>query len=80
MEMIKVKFELLGIIKSPYGKKFEIEVKKGTTIGDFLTDYLKYKKEIVKFFVSTVAGKKERMETVIKNGDNVVIFHPVAGG
>ena len=78
--MIKVKFELLGIAKSSCGKKFEIQLEKGTTIEDFLTKKLKYKKEVVRFFDCRIAGKKVRADRVLKRGDSVQLLLPIAGG
>jgi molybdopterin converting factor small subunit len=80
MAMIKVKFELLGAVRSPFGRKFEIELKKGMKISDFLIKKLKYKKEVVLYFACVVNGKKTVSDRVLKDGDKVKILLPVAGG
>ncbi len=56
----------------------EIELPAGVTVGDLVERYLKIPPEQVK--VVFVNGKHAEMDLVLKDGDRVGIFPPVAGG
>ena len=66
---------LLADVKS--GVPFEVEIGKGTTVGDLLLR-LQLPYEVVK--VAFVNGRSRRVEHLLADGDEVGLFPPVGGG
>lgn len=65
----------------PEGKAdndFEVDIPQGTTVGEFLENYLGIPTQAVK--VVFVNGKHAELTQILNEGDRVGVFPPVAGG
>lgn len=78
--MIKIRVKLFGAFKSPYGKDFEMELDRNTSIADFMIKKLKYKKKVVRYFTCVINGKTVDTDTILRRGNNLEIFLPLGGG
>ncbi|MBU3955244.1 MoaD/ThiS family protein [bacterium] len=78
--MMKIEVELFGSLNSPHGKKFVKETAGNISIEEFMTKELKYQKKVVGVFVYSVNGKSADKYTILRNGNKLVVLHPVGGG
>ena len=59
------------------GRAFEVELSKGSTVGD-LADLLALPREEIK--ITFINGQAQKLECQLEAGDQVGIFPPVGGG
>lgn len=77
---MKIKVEMFGGLKNPYGKnKFELEVEDSITVDKLLTK-LKFSKQHKKFLNCSVNNKIVDFNYKLKHNDKVMILMPIGGG
>lgn len=76
---MKVTIKLFAYLRQGRFKSSELEFPEGTTIM-LVLEALSIKPDDLKIGILFVNGKHSTMETILKEGDVLAIFPPVAGG
>lgn len=76
---MKVTVKLFATLRQGRFKSGEFEYPEGTTVGEVLDKLMISRKEM-EIGIMFINGKHAEFDTLIKPGDEVAIFPPVAGG
>jgi len=60
------------------GKPFEVSIENHTAVGDLLRDKVKLPSDIPKMIL--INGLHSKEQQTLKEGDNISLFMPMAGG
>ncbi len=81
MDTIKIYYEISGIIKIKLScRQGETNIKRNTTIEDFITTKCGIKKKYLKYLDVTINGEHKSYTYKLNNNDKILILMPIGGG
>ena len=78
--MAKIHVKVLGALNRPFGRdELDYQAKPGACLEELLLE-LGYQKAHLRFIVPAIAGKRETLGYVLREGDELTLTLPTSGG